>query len=166
MTSIMQVGSIFEFLVLLAVAHGAPVLAKKLLGQSFSYPLDGGRDFIDGRPLFGASKTVRGVVASIFGTIILALALGLAWPIGLLIGLTAVIGDLITSFIKRRMGYPPSSRVLGLDQIPESLFPALVAKSTFALTMIDILLIVVLFTIGHLILSWLLFKMNIRDEPY
>ena len=75
-------------------------------------------------------------------------------------------GDLISSFIKRRMGRPPSSRALGLDQIPESLLPALACKSLLALTVADVIVVVALFSVGELILSRLLFKMHIRKEPY
>lgn len=45
---------------LLALANGAPVIAKKLVGDWLSAPLDGGTRFVDGEPLFGRSKTIRG----------------------------------------------------------------------------------------------------------
>ena len=77
-----------------------------------------------------------------------------------------MVGDLISSFIKRRMGRPPSSRALGLDQIPESLLPALACKSLLALTVADVILVVALFSVGGFILSGLLFKLHIRDRPY
>ena len=81
-------------------------------------------------------------------------------------GLAAMAGDLISSFIKRRMGLPPSSMVLGLDQIPESLLPALVSTNLMALTAGDVVLIVVLFFVGELVLSRLLFRVHLRDQPY
>ncbi len=68
-------------------------------------------------------------------------------------------GDLFSS-------YPPSGRALGLDQIPESLFPALACKSLLALTFADVIFIVVLFSFGNLIVSHLLFKISLRDEPH
>jgi CDP-2,3-bis-(O-geranylgeranyl)-sn-glycerol synthase len=75
-------------------------------------------------------------------------------------------GDLFSSFIKRRIGYPPSSKALGLDQIPESLFPALACKSILALTFTDVILIVALFSVGNLLVSRLLYKIHLRDEPH
>ena len=162
----MQFALIFKFLLLLAIANGTPVVAQKLLGGFLSYPLDAGKTFIDGRALLGSSKTIRGILVSVIATSICAPLLGLSWTIGLLIGLAAMAGDLFSSFIKRRMGYPPSGRALGLDQIPESLFPALACKSLLALTFADVIFIVVLFSFSHLIVSHLLFNISLRDEPH
>ena len=39
----MQAFLIFKLLILLAIANGTPVFAKKILGDRFAYPLDGGR---------------------------------------------------------------------------------------------------------------------------
>ena len=162
----MQLHLILKFVLLLAIANGTPVIAEKLLGRFFSYPIDAGKTFIDGRPLFGSSKTIRGTVVAVMGTSACAPMLGVTWPTGSLIGVAAMAGDLISSFMKRRMGRPPSSRTLGLDQIPKSLLPALACKSLLALTAPDIILIVALFSLGGFILSRLLFKMHIRKEPY
>lgn len=162
----MQLRLILKFVLLLTIANGTPVIAEKLLGRFLSYPVDAGKTFIDGRPLFGSSKTIRGIIAAVMGTSVCAPVLGVTWPTGSLIGVAAMAGDLISSFIKRRMARPPSSRTLGLDQIPESLLPALACKSLLALTAADIILIVALFSLGGFILSRLLFKMHIRKEPY
>ncbi len=162
----MQLYPILKFVLLLAIAKGTPVMAEKLLGGFLSYPLDAGKTFVDGRRLFGCSKTIRGIIVAVMATSACAPVFGVAWTTGLVIGLAAMVGDLISSFIKRRMGRPPSSRALGLDQIPESLLPALACKSLLALTVADVIVVVALFSAGDLILSRLLFKMHIRKEPY
>ena len=162
----MQPDLILKFLLLLAIANGTPVVAKRLLGRFLRYPLDAGVTFIDGRAILGSSKTIRGVLVSVIATSVCAPLLGFAWTTGLLISLAAMAGDLFSSFIKRRIGYPPSSKALGLDQIPESLFPALACKSILALTFTDVILIVALFSVGNLIVSRLLYKIQLRDEPH
>ncbi len=162
----MQLDLVIKFLVLLTMANGTPVIAKKLLGGGLSAPVDGGLRLSDGRPLFGPSKTQRGLVVSVVATTLSAPAVGLAWTTGLLAGVAAMAGDLGSSFMKRRMGLPPSSRALGLDQVPEALLPALVCKSLLALTIVDIAAIVALFTIGEILVSRLLFKLHVRDQPY
>ena len=161
----MQLQLIFKFVLLLAVANGTPVIAERLLGRFLSYPLDAGKTFIDGRPLFGSSKTIRGIIVAVIAASACAPVFGVAWTTGFLIGLAAMAGDLVSSFVKRRIGYPPSSRALGLDQIPESLLPALACTSLLALTAADVILVVALFSVGELILSRLLFKMHIREQP-
>ena len=162
----MQLELIFKFVLLLAIANGTPVVAKRLLGRFLSYPLDAGTTFIDGRALLGSSKTIRGILVSVVSTSVCAPVLGFAWTTGFIIGIAAMTGDLFSSFIKRRMGYPPSSRALGLDQIPESLFPGLACKSLLALTFADVIFIVALFSVGNLIVSRLLYKIQLRDEPH
>jgi len=162
----MHLHLIFKFVLLLAIANGTPVIAEKLLGRFLSHPLDAGKNFIDGRPLFGSSKTIRGIVVAVMATSACAPVLGVAWTTGLVIGVAAMVGDLISSFIKRRMGRPPSSRALGLDQLPESLLPALACMSRLGLAFADVILIVALFSVGELVLSRLLFKLHIRDRPY
>jgi hypothetical protein len=89
---------IVELLLLLAAANGTPVLAKRLFGAFLAYPLNGGRSFLDGRPLFGSSKTIRGIATSIVATAWLALLLGTAITTGLVIGVIAMV------FVKRRLG--------------------------------------------------------------
>src|SRR5271157_5674739 len=56
---------IAQLMVLRMLANGTPVAAKRILGERFSYPLDGNLTFVDGRPLFGRSKTIRGVVLAV-----------------------------------------------------------------------------------------------------
>jgi CDP-2,3-bis-(O-geranylgeranyl)-sn-glycerol synthase len=157
---------ILQLLLLLMVANGTPVIAKKLLGARFAYPLDGGAGFVDGHPLFGTSKTIRGILLSIMVTSAAAPVIGLGWTTGLLVGMTAMAGDLFSSFIKRRLNLSASSRAVGLDQIPESLFPLLACRGAFSLTPADIAVTVGIFFIGEVVLSRVLYKLRLRDRPY
>lgn len=158
--------TILQLALLLAVANGAPVIAAKILGRRFSYPLDGGVAFVDGKPLFGQSKTVRGIVLSILSSALAAPLLGLNWTIGVAVGGAAMAGDLFSSFVKRRLTFAPSTRASGLDQIPESLFPLLVCRGALALSVLDIVIGVAIFFAGEVVLSLLLYKAHIRDRPY
>jgi hypothetical protein len=162
----MQPLLIFKLIILLSIANGTPVLLKKVLGNRLSWPIDGGGKFADGRPLFGASKTIRGVLASIALTAAGAPVLGLEIPIGALVGIAAMAGDLFSSFVKRRLNLLPSSRATGLDQIPESLFPLLACRGLLSLTAVDILIGVMAFFIGEIFLSRILYRMQLRDRPY
>jgi len=155
-----------QLLILLALANGVPVAAKKLLGDRLSSPLDGNLIFVDGRPLFGRSKTIRGIVLGILVTVAGAFAMGLGWEIGVLVGSLAMAGDLVSSFLKRRLDLPPSSRASGLDQIPESLLPLIACRDLLALTAADIVVCVVMFVIGEVVLSRLLYAFRLRDRPY
>ena len=157
---------LLQLVILLVVANGSAVIAKKLLGVAFGRPLDGGALFVDDQPIFGPSKTIRGVLVSVLATSISAGLIGLGWEVGTLIATFAMAGDLFSSFVKRRLHLPSSSMAIGLDHIPESLFPLLASRLLLPLSIFDIVGGVMIFVVGALILSPLLFKLNLRDEPY
>ena len=157
---------ILKLLILLVLANGTPVILKKFLGARFALPLDGGVRFFDGRPLFGSSKTLRGAVLAVLVTTLGALAMDLGWKVGALVGVFAMLGDLFSSFCKRRVNLPPSSRAVVLDQVPESLFPLLAVQGTLALTVSDIVIVVVIFFVSEVVFSPLFYRLNIRDRPY
>ena len=50
---------------------------QEALGAAFDRPLDGGALFVDGQPIFGPSKTIRGIVVSVLATSICAVLIGL-----------------------------------------------------------------------------------------
>jgi|SRR4051812_29510653 len=162
----MQLLLMLKCLLLITLANGTPVVAKKILGLRFSRPLDAGILFFDRRPLFGASKTIRGILASILITTTSAPLIDLDLTIGATVAGAAMAGDLFSSFVKRRLNLLPSSQALGLDHVPESLFPMLACRDALSLTIADIALGVGIFFIGGLILSRLLFRAHLRDEPY
>ena len=162
----MQYFVVLQLLFLLLVANGTPVIATRVLDQRCSYPLDGGAKFFDGQRLLGPSKTVRGVLLSILFTSAFAPIVGLDPLIGAVVGITAMGGDAFSSFLKRRLHLPASSKATGLDQIPESLFPLLSCSSILGLTFIDVTAGVAVFFVGEILLSRLLHKMGVRRHPY
>jgi hypothetical protein len=155
-----------KVLFLLVVANGAPVLVKKALGDRLAFPLDGGMTLRDGRPVFGRSKTVRGIVSSIIMTSLFSVLVGLTCFTGAVLSAAAMIGDLISSFLKRRMKIQPSGMALGLDQIPEALLPALAARWMLPVTPGDVALIVSIFCIGQILISPAFYALKLRDRPY
>lgn len=157
---------ILELLILVTVANGTPVLAKRLLGGTLDRPLDGGAVFTDGRPWFGPAKTIRGIVLALLATPLAAVLIGLPWRLGIVIAAAAMAGDLLSSFVKRRRGLAPSSKATGLDQIPESLLPLAASRLVVAVSLLDIVAGTIIFLVGSMILSRLLFALRLRDQPY
>jgi CDP-2,3-bis-(O-geranylgeranyl)-sn-glycerol synthase len=155
-----------QLLILISLANGSPVIAKRIFGEACAKPIDGDVRFVDGRPLLGRSKTVRGVVISLLVTALGAPLLGLELKIGLIVAATAMAGDLLSSFLKRRLGLAPSSKATGIDQIPEALFPLLACRAALSLTAIDIAVGCAIFFIGERLLSQLFFRLHLRNRPY
>lgn len=150
------------FLVFLGVANGMPVLTRIVLGSRYARPLDGGVWLRDGHPLFGATKTIRGIVVSLVSTTVLAWGLGYLPILGAGIAAMAMLGDLLSSFIKRRLGLKSSHDAYGLDQIPESVLPAVMFRVTMGLSWGEVVSLVLAFFVLDVILTRLLQRVEMR----
>ena len=157
---------IWQPLLLLLIANGAPILACRLWGSRFNQPLDGGLHFLDGRRLLGFTKTWRGLIASLIATTLCAPLMGVSWWLGSLCALLAITGDVFSSFIKRRLSIEPHGRAVGLDQLPESLIPLWILHDLFALDMGQAMLVALLFSLLEMLLSPILYRWHIRLRPY
>ncbi|HUO53696.1 MAG TPA: CDP-archaeol synthase [Rhodoblastus sp.] len=162
----MNLDAILRALVLLAVANSAPVLATRFLGAFAAQPLDFNRTMPDGKPIFGPSKTLRGLIAALAATTLVAPALGVDALWGAAIAAGSMAGDLLSSFLKRRWRLPASSKATGLDQIPEALFGAVAAQNPLSLNLLDIAATVLAFFLGQIVLSRLSWRVGLRKEPY
>lgn len=112
------------------VANTVPVLVRRL--PVLARPIDGGRT-LHGQPIFGASKTWRGLCAApLAGWVVglgqshayelspalrsITLVEGPAWW-GAVLGAGAILGDLAKSFAKRRAGVPAGASWAPFDQL-------------------------------------------------
>ena len=157
---------IFQASVLLVIANGMPVIINKILGNRWSWPVDKGFNLNDGQRLLGNAKTWRGLCSAVYFTTVAAILFGIEPLTGVLFGTLAMTGDLLASFIKRRLMRAVSSRARGLDTVPESLLPIWLLKEPLALNFIDIILIVGLFFLIEEFVSPVLYRMHIRKQPY
>lgn len=157
-------------------------------------PMDGGRNWPDGRRLLGPSKTWSGFL---FGTFAAApIVLLEAWlillappslqlvpeygstvlaalPLAFLLTGGALVGDALGSFIKRRGGWASGARVVGLDQLPFVLLPVglglLLDPAVFVPTFfsVEALLWLLLLTVGlHTVFNWIGFKIGTKKVPW
>lgn len=154
--------SVLEVLVLVVWANAVPVLTRLILGARLGAPVDAGLVLRDGRPLFGGSKTWRGITSALVTTPLVAVLLGVPWTLGLGIAIGAMAGDLMASFLKRRLGLASSSSLLVVDQLPESLLPALIAAGPRGLGAAGIAIIVVGFAVIDIWLTPLAKRLRAR----
>ena len=152
--------------VLLVLANGAPVLAARLFGQRCSRPIDGGRLWRDGRPVFGRSKTWRGLLAGTLACGLFAHGAGLGAGFGFMFGILALLGDLLSSFIKRRLGLAASARARWLDQLPEGLLPMALAWYWLGVSAWQVLAVAVLFAMANIWVSPLWYRWGVRHQPH
>lgn len=92
--------------------------------------------------------------------------IGVRSTVGLAAGVVAMAGDLSSSFVKRRLGLPASERATGLDQLPESVLPALVCAYELELTWLEVVVVTGIFFVGEIVLSRLLYTLHVRARPY
>ena len=157
---------LLPLLLLIIIANGAPILIRVLLSDNFKLAVDFGFKLPDNKRILGPSKTWRGIFSALSATSVAAWLLGYSPETGLLIAVYAVLGDLISSFIKRRLSMPSSSMAPLLDQVPESLFPAYMLMQVFNLDVLAVIQLVLIFVIVELLLSHILYKWGLRKRPY
>lgn len=154
-------------------------------------PLDGGLT-VHGQRLFGANKSVRGVIASGVGTA-LAMALqsqvlhtrlpaGLEYfdyskvqplVLGFSLGVAAMLGELLNSFVKRQMHIPPGQSARGIwqavfycvDQVDFLLGAWLVLAFVTQVTLERVLLSIVCMLPAHQLVTLLGYCLGLRRTP-
>lgn len=155
-----------KLIILLMAANGAPILLRWLLEGRYARPVDGGLLLPDGRPLFGPSKTLGGLLAAVVVTAWVAWLFGWSPLTGCYFAALAMAGDLLASFTKRRLNIPASGMAPGLDQVPESLLPLIGVRGLFDLGWAQIFIMVLIFIVLDYVLSLLLYHLHIRKQPY
>jgi CDP-2,3-bis-(O-geranylgeranyl)-sn-glycerol synthase len=147
-------------------ANAAPIIAARCFRSFADAPVDFGRLLADGQPILGNSKTWRGLFSAMATTCLLAPPLGFTYVFGLVFGALVMVGDLFSSFVKRRRGLAPSDQSLGLDQLPESLLPAIYAAMMTDMAWWWVLVLPLMFMAIQLLVSWPLYQLGIRKRPY
>lgn len=137
-----------KILTLLWAVNFVPPLVAFLLEDKWDTPLDWGYRLPDGNFLFGSHKTVRGFLAGTGSGLLSGMLLGIPWWVGLGAGLLSMGGDLLSSFIKRRLGISSGDIVPILDQGFEGFFPFLLLGPYFSLSAAEILLLAFCFSLG------------------
>lgn len=117
-------------------------------------PLDRGRKFRDGQPVFGSHKTVRGLFAGIMAGSLIGLAESLVDPrlalAGFAMGLGAVLGDLLGAFVKRRLNMEPGRAFPIVDQLDFVLGALVLSYPFFPMGLVSILIVVLVTPPIHL----------------
>jgi CDP-2,3-bis-(O-geranylgeranyl)-sn-glycerol synthase len=135
-------------------ANGSPVLVGG------GRPIDGGRCWRDGRRIFGDGKTIRGF----FGGVIIGTAIGFfqyiveAWDgvilRAFLLSFGALLGDLIGSFIKRRLNIERGQPALGMDQLGFMVAGVILIFLTLPLTLGSMNFILNLPILGNIVVRY------------
>ena len=114
-----------KVLLLLLSVNGLPPLLAQFFPKIADSPLDNNHMFFDGYPVLGTHKTIRGFLGGILTGGILGYLMGFSFIIAMTAGLLGMLGDIFTSFIKRRLHLADGTELPLLDQAFEGGFPLL-----------------------------------------
>ncbi len=168
-------------LFLILPAYAANALPVVLGGGR---PIDFGRKMPDGKPVFGAHKTIRGFAAGVIAGTLTSVAQlwvlhAIAPPdfmlpfqfsilLGFAISLGALSGDLIHSFVKRRISIAEGAPLPIADQL-DFVVGAVLLYSLFSLAPPPLLTIAVIFAITlpvHLLTNVLAYVVGVKKTPW
>ncbi|MEM0094712.1 MAG: CDP-2,3-bis-(O-geranylgeranyl)-sn-glycerol synthase [Candidatus Micrarchaeaceae archaeon] len=146
------------------VANGAPVLFGG------GRPIDGNKKLF-GKPIFGKHKTIRGLIAGLLAGFVFAAIEGLFLPYMLAIGIFESVGthvgDLLGSFVKRRLDIQPGTGVAILDQYTFLFFAVFLALPFGHLPDIYGLVFIVVFTgILHKLTNVGAYLLRLKKVPW
>ena len=133
-------------------------------------PLDFGKNFFDGKRIFGANKTFRGFFFGLaIGTavgVMDCLLFGYPWLFAVLTPLGALLGDLTGAFLKRRLNIAPGGLLPVVDQI-DFVVGALVFSLPLMIVSWQLAIVVLLITPPiHLLTNFLAYKLKLKKNPW
>lgn len=145
-------------------ANAAPVLA----GGGLS--LDFGRNFVDGRRIFGKNKTFRGFFFGLTIGILVGLIdfflFGFPWQFIVLSPLGALLGDLTGAFVKRRLDIPPGGLLPIVDQI-DFVIGAIIFTLPLMIISIEVAVAMLIITPPiHLLTNFAAYKLKLKSNPW
>lgn len=146
------------------VTNGAPVLFGG------GKPLDFGKK-INGKRIFGDNKTIRGLIAGIASGLLIGFVesfyLSYMLEIALLLAIGTNVGDLLGSFIKRRLNLKSGSSLPIMDQYGFFIFALIFALPLGHLpSLYGILFLVILTGILHVTTNFEAYKLHIKKVPW
>jgi CDP-2,3-bis-(O-geranylgeranyl)-sn-glycerol synthase len=149
-------------------ANAAPVLAGG------GTPMDFGKNFFDGKPIFGKNKTFRGfffgLAIGVFVGLVESLVFSYPFPFSVLFSvlspLGALFGDLTGAFLKRRLGIAPGGLFPIVDQV-DFVVGAIVFSLPLAMIYWELAAAVIIITPPiHLLTNFLAYKLKLKKNPW
>ena len=165
----------FYYILPAYVANAVPVIFGG------GYPIDAGKLFRDGKPVFGSNKTVRGFFAGLLVGTFTGFVLSRLYQLdgfpqdflfhydillGFMLSLGALTGDLLHSFIKRRLDISPGSPLPVADQLDFALGALLFSITVYPPPLHGAVIILVMTPPIHLLTNFLAYLIGAKKTPW
>jgi CDP-2,3-bis-(O-geranylgeranyl)-sn-glycerol synthase len=160
-------------------ANAAPLILKNFFKRR--HPVDFGGFFIDGKRIFGDNKSWEGFMSGLLFGALTGLALAPLYSrtyieftlVGLIEGLSAMVGDLTNSFLKRRLDLRPGAPLPVLDQTSFIIVTIALVKA-FGIDSIvytdigvpELMFVVLAALILHPITNFIAYLLKLKEVPY
>ncbi|MCR8432871.1 MAG: CDP-2,3-bis-(O-geranylgeranyl)-sn-glycerol synthase [Candidatus Korarchaeota archaeon] len=157
------------------IANATPVITRG------GPPLDFGKKFVDGKRIFGDNKTICGFFGGLTLGTLTGLVLPLIFPLvsldeilvsdalllAFLLSLGTHTGDLLGSFIKRRLNLKPGSTLPLMDQLGFAVFALLFSYPFYPLLSSFELMVCLLFTLLiHPLSNTIAYLAGLKNVPW
>lgn len=128
-------------------------------------PLDGGEKWLDGKPFLGSHKTFRGCVVGIAAGLLIGTLQGNLYA-GLAQGFGAIIGDLLSSFLKRRWDLAPGDGFPILDQL-DFIITAIIISQPYTRASFQEMIIILVVTVPiHYFMNFIAWVTKMKENPW
>lgn len=167
--------TVIKLLIYLAPMYFANSSAMFFGGKT---PLDFGKKFFDGKPIFGSGKTFKGffwgiTIGTGIGFLIMtflpqhAIAFTKDFVLfGFLLSVGAILGDIIASFFKRRNGIEQGKEVLFLDQLDFAMGGMIFGSVLYVPDFYEILAVCIVTLVVHKASNYIAFKLKLKKVPW
>ncbi len=148
------------------VTNATPVFVRK------GTPIDLGKQFIDGRRILGDGKTFEGLLVGLyFGFIVSFTYTLLQYDVCSVLVLylscvAAILGDLLGSFIKRRLGLKRGERALLLDQLDFFLASSVVLVVYGLVDYVLFIVALVIIVLLHMVTNRVAYILGLKNVPW
>jgi len=178
---IFNVVEAFWFIIPAYAANGLAPLSK----FTKRAPIDKGKNWKDGKRIFGDGKTWEGSIIGIMMAVFIASVMGfvfyfLPWDLspipmqiapmgpltGFMIGLGSISGDIFKSFFKRRFGFERGRSLPIVDQLDFIIFSFLFAALVVPVKITWLIMLAVVTPLFHLSANYIGYLLKLKNEPY
>jgi CDP-2,3-bis-(O-geranylgeranyl)-sn-glycerol synthase len=172
----------FYFILPGAFANMAPLLVKNI--HFLAVPVDFGRTW-RGKPVFGKNKTYRGFFFGIVASVLVAFLQRWLYSydsfadisvvnyavidvllFGFLMGFGVLLGDLVKSFFKRRLGIKPGARFFPWDQLDSLIGGFILLSFIYVPQKSIIIFLIIAVPLIHIGTNHLAFYLGIKDTKW
>lgn len=145
---------LLQFGIPMAVANMTPIFVKGKI------PIDFGKE-LKGKRLLGKGKTIEGTVMGICIGALAGFLLGNAY-LGLLVSIGALLGDIVESFIKRRVGIKSGAPWWGFDQLDFVIGALILGSFAESLMLKTAIILLVISPPLHLLINIIGYKLKLK----